>query len=219
MDDVERLFDKLVEALSEQDPAGLHKPFQVSELYQSIVPYRRYRNQLQFDTNQDYEMAVLRLLAGEGGYVAVEPGEVQRQLAEEVRAINPDPGIFRDYAAARVLINASAVRGTISRPDSYAPPREAEPISEPAASHQASPEPGAPPWASEVSLGTSIDVPQRADPDTCPQCSTQLPRNREVSFCPFCGSRVQVSKCARCGGDIEPGWRFCVDCGEPATTD
>ena len=83
MEDVERLVNTLVSVLEQNDPQRARTPFQVSELYQSIIPYRGYKNQLQFDTNQDYEMAVLRLLAGEGGYVSVEPTEVQQQLAEE----------------------------------------------------------------------------------------------------------------------------------------
>ncbi|UCG85230.1 MAG: zinc ribbon domain-containing protein [Gemmatimonadota bacterium] len=220
MDDLERLFERLVEVLAREDPSRLRMPFQVSELYQSIIPYRRYRNQLQFDTNQDYEMAVLRLLAGEGGYLTVEPREVQQQLAEEVQAINPNPGVFREFAAARVVLNTEAIRNLMSTSDSYAPPAGmADKTPEGAARY--APAPRVTPSTAQLQPSTeSAETPPKLRPqagaDRCPQCSATLPHDREVSFCPFCGDRVRVTHCPRCGCDIEPRWRFCADCGAPA---
>jgi len=232
MDDLERLFETLVEVLAKHGTARLQTPFQISELYQSIIPYRSYRNQLQFDTNQDYEMAVLRLLAGEGGYVTVEPREVQQQLAEEVQAINPNPGIFRDFAAARALLNPDAVRAAKSPSGCYAPPpsrvetmpeaaaRYAPTSRAPSASaprHTSGEATRAPLLQSTDSTETPLEAPARSDPETCPQCSAKLPNHRDVKFCPFCGNRVRAAQCARCGSEIEPRWRFCADCGASAT--
>ena len=104
MDDLDRLFRKLVDILATEDPQRLAAPFQISELYQSILPYRTYRKQLGFESNEDYEMALLRLLAGESNYATVEPDEVKEQLVLEAQEKNPNPGAFREFAAARVKL-------------------------------------------------------------------------------------------------------------------
>ena len=108
IDDVERFFRHLVDILSESDPGRLKRPIQVSEIYQSILPYRHHRSALGFDTNEDYEMAVLRFLSGDGGFASLDPPEVQDALAEESRSVNPNPSAFREYAAARIYLNAGA---------------------------------------------------------------------------------------------------------------
>ena len=110
MDDVERLFTQLVQVLTESQPERLTSAFQLSELYQSMIPYRKYKKQLGFESNEDYEMAVLRLFAGVSDYAMVEPEEVREQLVIEAEATNPNPGAFREFAAARVKLNSSAVR-------------------------------------------------------------------------------------------------------------
>ena len=69
MDDVQRVFAKLVDILGAQDPSRLKRPIEVAEIYQSVLPYRQFKSDLEFDTNQDYEMAILRLLAGQHGNV------------------------------------------------------------------------------------------------------------------------------------------------------
>ena len=79
IDEVERLFRHLVDILSQSDPDRLKSPIQISEIYQSVVPYRHHRSALGFDTNEDYEMAVLRFLAGDSGFATIDPGIVQRR--------------------------------------------------------------------------------------------------------------------------------------------
>src|SRR2546423_2166109 len=69
MDDLDRLFLRLVQNLRAGYPEYLTHPFEVAELYQSVVPYRHNRRELAIDTNGDYETALLRLLSGERGYL------------------------------------------------------------------------------------------------------------------------------------------------------
>ena len=109
MDAVERVFNKLVAVLNEGDASRLRAPLEVAEIYQTILPYRRFRSELQFETNQDYEMAILLLLSGQGGFTSMDPPEMQQLLADEAASVNPNPGAFREYAAARVFLNATAV--------------------------------------------------------------------------------------------------------------
>lgn len=53
--------------------------------------------------------------------------------------------------------------------------------------------------------------------EACPHCKTALPGSRAVNFCPVCGRSVLLIPCEGCGADLEPGWRFCVNCGGEVT--
>src|SRR3989442_14355463 len=72
-DDLDRLFERLVTVLADDAPGRLAVPFPAAEVYERLVPYRSNRSILKGATHQDYEMAVLRLLAGGGGYASVAP--------------------------------------------------------------------------------------------------------------------------------------------------
>jgi hypothetical protein len=69
MTDLERLFRRLVDNLIAIDPARLHRPVALADLLNSIIPYRTNRRALSIDSAEDYDMLVLRLCSGEGGYV------------------------------------------------------------------------------------------------------------------------------------------------------
>lgn len=257
MDDLDRLFRHLVSLLAEQAPERLHAPFEVAELYQQILPYRQHRAALKLDTNQDYEMAVLRLLSGDREYATVEPGEVQDMLREEARAVNPDPGLFREYAAARVRLNAAAVRAALGARAAYAsappdppPTAQPQPPATPPPHHgmtaerqptPAPPQPHGmtarepPPIGGETGgrdpavvgmVGSGRDAVERrgmgggaavtAQPsaESCPYCGQDLPTQRVVYYCPFCGGNVKGVECPKCGTGLEIGWTFCITCGQ-----
>ncbi len=224
MDDLERLFQVLVEVLEKQSPERIRTPFQVSELYQSILPYRKYKNRLGFDTNQDYEMAVLRLLAGEGNYVIVEPEEVREQLAEEAQSINPTPGTFREYAAARALLNPGAVRSAKSVSEAYAPPpAEPEPVEE-QAGHSRPPS-LTPPAPIQPPVFEAVEAAaERAakEPDVVKTIEAQVDSEAvEQTDAPLVqDAPAEVSSCPQCGEDLpsDTDVVFCPFCGERVGT-
>lgn len=202
--DVERLFTLLVETVAAQDAARLSRPIQVSEIYQQLVPYRRCRERIGIDTNEDYEMAVLRLLAGEGGFAAARPEEARQMMADEVASPNPDPLIVREFAAAHAILDSAAVRRVRGRSSGYSQEREIEP--------EPDPEPELP-FALESADPTP---PSTVQGGTCKSCGRTLPLHRAVTFCPFCGQAAGVRACVQCGDALENGWRFCVACGTPS---
>jgi hypothetical protein len=211
-EDVRRLFEGLVRQLAERDPGRLQAPFQVAELYQQIVPYKTHRSQLHFDTNQDYEAAVLGLLAGVGGYATLEPVEAQESLAAEAEAPNPDTGLFREFAGARVRLQAGKVKSVLDRSGAaYAPPPAPEPEPEPET------EANRPPvflLDRESPLPEPAPSPASfADLIRCRSCNKSLPGHRPVVFCPWCGRPVGAASCGRCGDELEEDWRFCPRCG------
>ena len=76
MTDLERFFRRIVSNLAAIDPRRLQEPVPLAEIPQSIIPYRTNRRALQVDTSEEYEMVLLRLCSGEGGYVRTDPETV-----------------------------------------------------------------------------------------------------------------------------------------------
>src|SRR5881394_4536395 len=120
MDELDRLFGLLVGALARE--ARVAVPFPASDVYERLVPYRSNRSRLNVATHQDYEMAVLRLLAGERSYVQLEPGTVREAMQREIATINPDPAYFRSFPDAQVMVNGRAAERVLMADRAYAPP-------------------------------------------------------------------------------------------------
>jgi len=75
--DLERFFRRIVSNVAAIDARRLNEPLPLAEIPVSIVPYRTNRRALQIDTSEEYEMVLLRLCAGEGGYVRTDPEEAR----------------------------------------------------------------------------------------------------------------------------------------------
>jgi len=227
MDDLERFVRELVRIINQTDPEHLRSPFQVSELYQNIMPYRSCRKRLELDSSEDYDMVLLRFLGGERGFASVEPVEVQNHLAQEAKAVNPTPGLFREFAAATVQLNNSAVRSALSEADLYAPPVQAGSAKTHEPSHRKATydlHTEQPPTASSGPVFEAVEAEREGEAQieetaSCPGCSGTLPSDRNVIYCPFCGVRVGMMSCNHCGSEIESSWSYCVTCGKPALGD
>ncbi len=200
LDDLDRLFHRVVQALAERGPERVQQPIQVAELYQELVPYRQHRAALKLDTHQDYEMAMLRLLAGERGYARVEPVEVQDAFVNEAHAAIPEAGVFREYAAARVYLNPTAAKTVLAGAEAYAP-------------RAAAPAPPAPSATPPPGGGAGGAEGAEAAVEPCPYCGAELPEGREVFYCPFCGGNVKGVRCPDCKTELEVGWLYCITCG------
>lgn len=109
MDDLDRMFRRLVQNIRTGYPDYLERPFEVAELYQNVIPYRHNRGELGLEQNQDYEMALLRLLSGERGYLVVDDA-MRVELQQELASPNPDTGAFRAHSAAQIGLSPEAVR-------------------------------------------------------------------------------------------------------------
>lgn len=109
MDDLDRMFRRLVQNIRTGYPDYLERPFEVAELYQNVIPYRHNRGELGLEQNQDYEMALLRLLSGERGYLVVDES-MRVELQQELSSPNPDTGAFRGHSASQVALSPEAVK-------------------------------------------------------------------------------------------------------------
>ncbi len=225
MDDLDRLFRRLVENIRNGFPAYLSHHFEVAELYQNLIPYRHNRREMGIETNPDYEVALCRLLSGERGYLAVDDamaGAIRAELATP----NPNTAIFREFAASRVVLLAGAER----RADEMAVEAASVPVdAAPSGSMSGPPAPRAS-WAargSSTNVATTIQPAASAaasssalarDDTSCRYCGGNLPDGRRVSFCPHCGQNLTIQRCPACGTELEMSWKFCITCGRGIAT-
>jgi hypothetical protein len=201
MDDLDRFFRQIVHNLAAIDPGRLQHPLPIGEIRHTILPYRANRRALQLESSEDYELVLIRLCAGEGGFARTEPDDVHAAFAAEALSSNPDLTIVHRHENAVVILTKEQIARAL-RPASdlaFAPPDQRfasrpaeEPISAP-------------------------DLPLLQPPAICPACGGDLPRDRSVKFCPECGESQAPSHCPQCHTKLEPAWRHCVTCGSAIT--
>src|SRR5262245_11746285 len=114
MDEMDRMFRRLVHNVRAGFPDLMTRSFELSSLYQTLIPYRLNRSELAIDSAEEYELTLLRLLAGTRGLMNGDP-DMQQALQAELESPNPDLSIFRAWATASVSINANAVRALDSQ--------------------------------------------------------------------------------------------------------
>ncbi len=219
MDDLDRMFRRLVQNIRNGFPEYLTRPFEVAEIYQSIIPYRHNRRELAIETNQDYELALCQLLAGSRGYVEGEE-IMQETIRRELGGTNPNTSIYREFAATRVTLSTTALRRyeqlTVEDRDTApvfgdppdeqseaSPTRAAEPLG--GAAEQKEPARGSGGGGRPSGAGVAGGP--------CRYCGGALPVERRSIFCPHCGQNVTVQRCPACGTELDSSWKFCITCG------
>ena len=221
MDDLDRVFHRLVSNIRHRHSEYLTLPFTVQELYETLIPYRHHRRELGIETNQDYEMAVARLLSGERDYLLADQA-MRDKLVAELQSGHGDAGAFREFASAKVSLAPEALRRiralTASGTDDESPEGVASsppspvinktfPVASPPSPSALLDSPRATPGAALSSMMNA------AVPEGCRFCGGTLPEGRSVVYCPHCGNNLSVSRCPACGSELEKGWKFCVTCG------
>ncbi len=198
----------LVEEIRNKRPEYLKGPFTVAEIYQDLVPYPTHRDRIGVEMNGDYEDALIRLLAGEGGYLTLESEHALKQLRSELQSKNPNTGVYREYAAVDVRLAPAGLNGgsvasaegghedagTAHVATGTRPPEVETPLSS----------------GDEVRAGEATSA---TEGNACQWCSAPLPARDDLNFCPYCGSDIHAEPCGACGQELEPGWRFCIACG------
>lgn len=235
MDALDRMYRTLVQTIRTNHPQYLTQPFEVAELYQTILPYRHHRRSLGFETNQDYEVTLLELLSGERGYLLVDE-RMRDALRREIASPNPDPAAFRLFGSSQVSLaheplrqlegletttETAGVRASGSASVAAAPASSggqgAAARSEPP-SIVAAPTPAVPTTSMEAARPAASPRPSagtmvpRGTPAAGASAEGALPTERGVI--PAAGE-----ECRFCGGVLPPGRRivFCPHCGQDLT--
>jgi hypothetical protein len=111
---LDRIFDRLVRTLAAGGPDQLRAVFRVADIVHALVPYRTYRHELGVETLQDYEHAVLEMLAGARGWLICDEVVVER-IRRELASPDPDTSMLR--ALEHVEVRMDAVRMPITLPE------------------------------------------------------------------------------------------------------
>ncbi len=207
---LERFFRQLVRNLAATDPARLHRPLPLADIRDSIVPYRANRRALQVESSEDYELVLMQLCAGEGGFARTEPEDVRAQFAAELRSPNPDLQILHRHQNAVLTLERQALAQALNPgPDlAFAPPDHTIDL---AVTVESAALPDLP--SLEPLDGTDLEPNISRFISHCANCGGPLPTGRVVNFCPHCGGHHVLVRCPECHGEIEAGWRHCVSCG------
>jgi hypothetical protein len=234
MDELDRMYRRLVQNIRTGFSDLLGRPFEVAELYTTLVPYRHNRRELELDTNQDYEHALLRLLSGERGYLIGDP-QMQADLRAELESPNPDLTKFRAYATTMVSIAPDGARtvdppairrpgsgGTVAIPSTPPPPaaqagmadrptlgvpEQPAPVAGPAPAARTAPAPAPPPPPARTAPLPAAPPPARVP---APQPTLAATGQRSI---------VASGSCRYCGGELPEGRNitFCPHCGQNLT--
>lgn len=245
MDNLDRMYRHLVRTIRARFPQYLTQPFDVADLYQTILPYRLHRRELGLETNDDYEITLSELLAGARDYLIVDD-RMRDALRANLTSPNPDPASFKQFASTNVALSPNAIRSLEAGPDevphTMAVPAIPESAVRPTAAPAQPPPPAAPPAAqapvpnapaplapapSAAAPAPAAPIAQRASVlgdrkvvpspgQRCGACNEVLPAGRPITFCPHCGQNLTTVNCPACGSELEVGWRFCPTCGRPA---
>ena len=225
MTDLERFFRRLVDNLIAIDPARLHRAVELADITQTIVPYRTNRRALELASNEDYDMVLLRLCGGEGGFVRTEPAEVQQAFAAQAMSGNPDLSILRDLGSTQLYLATEQLAYALGPEPgaAYAPPDDDD-LEEPPPARPAAPALDEVRWprATIEPVAPYELVPDEIEPAEAPErtgrcsyCGGALPANRSVNFCPHCGESQSFIRCSSCQAEVELGWKHCISCGTP----
>jgi hypothetical protein len=221
MDELDRMFRRLVQNARAASPEYLARPFEVAEIYHTLLPYRLNRRELGMDSVQQYDGALMRLLAGERGYLTGD-ADMQRAMQDELRQGSPDTSAFRAYATAPVAFAPDAVR-QLER-DTLTP-RPSEGVRPPTAAESARAQaptvpPVAPPVAPPLAAPSAASSAPPPPPVSVPAASAApppvlAPMNAGVRITGADASTAS-DRCPHCSGKLPEGREvaFCPHCGQ-----
>lgn len=211
MDELTRFARRLVEQLG-ASKEGVHRPVEVAALRETVLPYRTHRRALGIESVEDYETVLLRLVAGERGYVKTVPAEAAERCRKELAQATPDLAVLDEVATATVQITSMAAAQIVDdgadRADRADRTDGAVRAGKTVKADKITPTPPAPPDVPAASPPTSLM-------GSCLHCKHAVPSDRQVVFCPWCGKRLIPFTCARCNTELDSEWRHCITCGAP----
>jgi predicted RNA-binding Zn-ribbon protein involved in translation (DUF1610 family) len=175
------------------------EPVTVEELRLRLVPYRACRGELDLATKAEYDLSLLALLS-EPELVELRDESLREAVGKELAS--PEPGLEVLDAFGSALIGLGPELGGEGGGRS-APRRTAA-----ASRGKRTPAPEA---ARAEAVKPEVEEPDGSD--VCRSCGEALPGERQIRFCPFCGTDQQLPRCDGCGEELEPEWRYCPACG------
>ena len=188
LDDLDRLAFRLSRTVRTQYPHLLTQGFTLTDLEERLLPFREARREMADGGADAFERAVLRLIAGERGYLQTE-SELQTACTQALASPSPSMSLVRAWATTSLTLAQQAT--TVGTERMATPPA--------------------------TDIGSQKDeVKPETKPCGCRYCGNRLPENRRMTFCPHCGMDMTKRQCPACSTELDVNWRFCVTCGRSA---
>jgi hypothetical protein len=196
LDDLDRLAFRLSRTIRTQFPQLLAQGFTLSDLEERLLPYREVRREMADGGADAFETALLRLVAGDRGYLVADP-ELQGACRSALAFPSPTLSMVRAWATSTLRLaqangaavpSAAMASAVASEHDLFPPPSQGS------------------------TLSTTTEAPAVAH-RCCRYCDNKLPQGRAITFCPFCGMDLTKRQCPACSTELDVNWRYCVTCG------
>jgi len=123
MSGLHRFARHLAAAADAAAPGASRAPLGIGEVVERLMPYRVCRRALELDSVEDYELLLLRLLAGDERLARAFPPEAAERARAELAGVVPDPSLVRRLRDATILLDPVA----LSRPTDQSGDRPAAP--------------------------------------------------------------------------------------------
>ncbi|MBY0490958.1 MAG: zinc ribbon domain-containing protein [Gemmatimonadaceae bacterium] len=188
LDDLDRLAFRLSRTVRTQYPHLLSQGFTLTDLEERLLPFREVRREMANAGPDAFESSMLRLIAGERGYVATEAA-LQEAARKALLLPSPSISLVRAWATTQLQLVSTSIT----------PSRSATPVSVEVF-----------PMPSGFSVASGVITPVAV---TCRYCDSRLPQGRKITYCPHCGMDLSKKQCPACSTELEVGWKHCVTCG------
>ncbi len=195
-------------------------PIMVGNLLDSVLPYRVARRYLPLEVSEDYELLVLKLVAGEGGLVITTPAEAGEMARSTLAESLPDLDVLQLLRSASIVLTEDSLyrlEGVRPLPSGGGGGPAEAPQADDASDDGVIPMrrfTAPEPEVRDTTPPPHLEQVEFTPPgEACWSCGTGLPQGRRASFCVQCGADQRIPTCANCGTEVERDWRFCADCG------
>lgn len=216
MSDLHRFARQLVESLDAHAPGALAGPLPLSEITGRFLPYRACRRLLGILNVEDYELLLVRLVAGEQGLATAVPPAAADRCRAELETGHPSPAVLAELEGVSLLLDRGAIEYArlAGQEEARLPPRPyalREPEPEP---DQAAPPEGlegsAVPAREAAEETLEVEVPDEAgavDPEPAPEPAPELPGSVSEVVEPAAGSAepTETLPAAQAPPPAEPG--------------
>lgn len=206
LDDIDRLAFRLSRTVRTQYPQLLTTGFTLTDLEERLLPFRDARREMANGGMDAFEIAMLRLISGERGYVDTDVA-LQQACRQALALPSPTLALVRSWSTTSVRLTGPPANphttDTIVAEDVFG-------------GASGAPAHGAPANRSLVTAARTTATSPQAAGCGCRFCGNRLPDHRRLTFCPYCGTDLTKRQCAACSTELDIAWRFCVTCGRGA---
>ena len=200
MDDLDRLAFRLVRTIRQRFPQLRAQGFSLTDLEETLLPYREARREMADGSTESWEITVLRLVSGERGYI-VTNADLQDACRHALTLPSPTMALVRAWSVSSLMLGPSALDVGKERVSGAV---DAVTRSNPTARAVIAP------------LSIMPAPPTDTARHNCRYCGGRLPDARQLTFCPHCGLDLSKRQCPACSTQLDVDWRFCVTCGRSA---